>query len=360
MNSLQTNNMKFQMNKETLKQKSDLLREICNENIEMIFDHMGIDVYDHGTYYNCPCPVHLGDNPGGFSWSKELGIWKCFTQNCHLDYGHDIYGLVRAIEKLDFVDAIKFLKNLVRLEYNDETIERIRNKKVINEANIVKKKIIPEESLNRLEWDPIIESYMVEERGFSRPVLKEFDVRYAKKQGTLFFNRIVLPIRDKEGDLVAATARWASKDTDGRPKWLHEGNVNDYLYGFYKTHEHIKRTEIIVLVEGPLGVIKLWEAGIRNAVAVFGTSISRRQQRSILASGAYKLYVAFDNDLAGNRAADKVLSGKGALTYDYLGGYMDVIKVDLGDHSDLDEMSVHEIREIFQRLKEKNSGKNNI
>ncbi len=356
MNFLQTNNMKYQMNKETLKQKSDLLREICNENIEMIFDHMGIDVYDRGTYYNCPCPVHVGDNPGGFSWSKELGIWKCFTHNCHHDYGHDIYGLVRATEGLDFVGAIKFLKNLVDTEYNDETIERIRNKKIIKETNLVKKKVIPEESLDRLSWDPIIESYMIKERGFSRPVLEEFDVRYAKTQGTLFFNRIVLPIRDKEGDLVAATARWAAHDTDGRPKWLHEGNVNDYLYGFHKTASHIQRTERIVLVEGPLGVIKLWEAGIRNAVAVFGTSISRRQQRSILASGAYKLYVAFDNDLAGNRAADKVLYGKGELTHEYLGGYMDVIRVDLGDHSDLDEMSVHEIREIFQKLKEKDSG----
>jgi DNA primase len=344
------------MNKVTSKEGVEFLKEVCNENIEIIFDHLGIDVNDQGRYFNCPCPFHLGDNPRGFSWQKELGIWQCFTHNCQDETGSDVFGLVIASCRTSFPEAVKILQDLVGREYDVETIERIRNKKVINNINVVKKKTIPEEHLNVLGWDPMVVSYMVQERGFSDSVLREFDIRYAKRPGTLFYKRIVLPIRDEDGDLVGATARWANKDTGGRPKWLHEGNVNDYLYGFYKTHEHIQRTEKIVLVEGPLGVIKLWEAGIRNAVAVFGTSISRRQQRAILASGAYKLYVAFDNDLAGNRAADRVLYGKKGSTHDYLGGYMDSVRVDLGDYSDLDEMSVYEIREIFQRLKEKDSG----
>jgi DNA primase len=343
------------MNKAIPKKEIDLIRAVADENIEIIFEHLGIDVFDRGTYYNSPCPVHLGDNSGGFSWSKEHGVWKCFTHSCETTFGQDVYGLVRSMEGVDFLSAVGYVKDLIDHEYTPEVIERIRNKKAVNAANTYLKSIIPEESFNGISWNPAIESYMVKERGFSCPVLKEFDVRYGDRPDGMFHNRIVFPVRDIEGDLVALTARWANTDSKGGPKWLHYRKVNEYLYGYNKTHEHIRRTEKIVLVEGPLGVIKLWEAGVRIGVAVFGTSISRRQQRMILASGANKIYLAFDDDEAGQNATEKVLNGGSGNPCEHLADWMDIEVVDFGDHSDLDEMSVDEIRKIFQKLKEKDS-----
>ena len=355
------NNMKFRTTRAMSKQKIEVLKEVCNENIEVIFDHLGVDAHDHGRYLNCPCPVHLGDNPRGFSWQKEIGVWQCFTHNCQMDAGSDIFGLVMALEEVGFAEALTLLDTLVGDQCDDEALERVRNRSLINSVTSAKKITIPEETFGRLSWDPIIESYMIEGRGFSDKALRDFEVRYANKEGTLFHNRIVLPIRDREGDIVGATARWASPKIEGRPKWLHEGNVNDYLYGFYKTKEFIESTRVIVLVEGPLGVIKLWQAGIRNAVAVFGTSISRSQHRIILSSSAQKCYVAFDNDLAGNRAADNVVTGKGvANSYEYLGDFMNVEKVDMGNNTDLDEMSTHEIRNIFSELKRRDSHEDSV
>jgi len=337
------------------KEEIDLIRAIANENIEVIFDHLGIDPYDRGTYYSCSCPVHVGDNTGAFSWSKELGIWKCFTHNCHGNHGQDVYGLIRSIEEVDFLSAVEYTKNLIDSEYTPDAIERMRNKKVINNANTYKKVTIAEEGFNSMGWNPIIDSYMIKERGFSRSAMEDFDACYGENPDGLFYNRIVFPVRDEEGDLVAATGRWANGDLGGNPKWKHYGKVNEYLYGYHKTMEHIKTTERIVLVEGPLGVIKLWESGIRNAVAVFGTSISRRQQRMILSSQATKIYLAFDDDEAGRKATDKILHGTSGNPCEHLSSWAKIGVVDFGDHSDLDEMSVPGIREIFKKLKENDS-----
>tara|TARA_Y100000590_G_scaffold452111_1_gene594640 strand:+ start:215 stop:1252 length:1038 start_codon:yes stop_codon:yes gene_type:complete len=343
------------------KEKVGLLRELCNEKIDVIFDHLGIDTYDHGRYLNCPCPVHLGDNPRGFSWQKEIGIWKCFTHNCQANTGSDIFGLVMAIEELSFVDTLHLLESIIGTDCSDEVIERIRNKKAISRESQPKKEIIPEKQLEKLVWDPAIESYMISKRGFSSKALNEFEVGYCNTTQALFHNRIVLPIRDRDGDVVGATARWADEEVEGRPKWLHEGNINDYLYGFYKTKDFIESSRVIVLVEGPLGVIRLWQAGVRNAVAVFGTSISRRQHRIILSSSALKCYVAFDNDVAGNRAADSIVYGKGTVNnYECLGKFMNVEKIDLGEHSDLDEMSIPQIRKLFLELKQRDNNEDSV
>ncbi len=92
------------------------------------------------------------------------------------------------------------------------------------------------------------------------------------------------------------------------PKWKNNYGFakSQYLYGFYQNKEDIVRTKTVVLVEGQGDVWRLWEAGIRNAVGLFGTSLSAAQLFTLRTACIVNLVVILDNDPAGIIAREKI------------------------------------------------------
>ena len=314
----------------------ELLKYHCNENIVLIIEELGLDLHDRGAYINGVCPVHEGDNPSGFSWLKSEGRWRCWTNNCHVNSGDDIIGFVRGVTGVTYKEACSFLENLVNVEDTTIIREKIKNKKFVDKFKLIQvsKDYHSEDYIKNLQYHPYLLG-----RGFSKEIIKEFGVGFCDKKNSLFYCRMVIPVRDILGGIVGFTGRTIGRPSENNPKWKHHGTINNHLFGLDKALPFIKESQEIIVTEGPLGVMRLRQAGIKNCCACFGLQMSPKQKRLLLESGAFSIKVAFDNDDAGKKAAERL---KKDLT-----NYFFVAIIELGKHTDIDEMNKDDIMELF-------------
>lgn len=147
--------------------------------------------------------------------------------------------------------------------------------------------------------------------------------------------RLMLPIRDAQGRCCGFSGRSLNGD---EPKYRNSSadllfQKSELLFGLDRAGAEIRRSGEALLVEGPLDVIQLYQAGITNAVAAMGTALSPEQLRLLQRAGARRLLVALDGDAAGLKAiAALIRSSRSVLT----GGGLELSVVDLGHGQDPD------------------------
>ena len=92
------------------------------------------------------------------------------------------------------------------------------------------------------------------------------------------------------------------------PKWMHSKGFQKekWLYNYWKAKNYMLDTGVAILVESPGNVWRLAEAGIYNAVAIFGTAFNNDQKHLLDESGALSIVCLMDNDEAGKKAAAKI------------------------------------------------------
>lgn len=131
----------------------------------------------------------------------------------------------------------------------------------------------------------------------------------SREKGTLydcFRGRLMFPIIDVSGNIVAFGGRVLD---DSLPKYLNSSDTPAFkksknLFALNYAKAHCK--ERLILCEGYMDVIQLHSAGFENAVATLGTAITPEHAR-IMKRYSPKTVIAYDNDGAGQRAADKAL-----------------------------------------------------
>ena len=121
-----------------------------------------------------------------------------------------------------------------------------------------------------------------------------------------FRERVIFPIHNSKGKIIAFGARAMG---DVQPKYLNSPETTWFnkrfeLYGLYQAMQVRERT--LLVTEGYMDVIKLWQHGVTNAVAALGTAIGDTHI-SQLKKRADKTYFSFDGDTAGQKAARKAL-----------------------------------------------------
>lgn len=124
-----------------------------------------------------------------------------------------------------------------------------------------------------------------------------------------FYNRIMFPIYDVQGECIAFGGRIIG---DGQPKYLNSQETpvfhkSEVLFGLDKAKASMAASGIAVVVEGYTDVIALAEAGIENAVATLGTALTAQHIRSLSRHAKHRIIYLFDGDEAGQRAADRAL-----------------------------------------------------
>jgi len=191
----------------------------------------------------------------------------------------------------------------------------------------------------------------LKDRGLTAQTVNEFKIGYAPKNPTynhLFRNRIMIPIQDTLGDYVAFVGRTLG---DEDAKYLNSWESAEYqkgriLFGFAKAFKHIQATERVILVEGQFDLMTLWQNKVYNVVAGSGTGFTPIQAR-LLSRYASKIYLAFDDDQAGQKAeirTRKHLENAGFRSKDIIVGH-------LPDGEDPDSFvrkyGVHEFKKLF-------------
>ncbi len=327
-----------------MKYPAEVYREIREvaDIVEVISKY--IDLKKSGNNYMALCPFHLEKSPS-FYVSPDKNIYHCFGCGASGDvikFVSEIekISLSEAVEKLakDYgVDISKYKKKIVkeRVNYDDYTSVYNRVKSFYN--RILKTEYgskAMEYLKNRGLLDSDIEEYGL---GFSLPKWdflvrrlknQNFDLELMEKFGLIrknqsgnyydfFRNRIMFPIIDLKGNVIAFGARTIGTDkakyiNTPDTKYFNKSNV---LYGLNEAKYHIRDFGYIVIVEGYFDVIAMHKNGFKNTVATLGTSLTK-EHATLLSRFTDKIIMMFDSDQAGQKAISRSIDVFSAGAFD--------------------------------------------
>ena len=287
-----------------------------------------IPVNKKGSNFWCQCPFHDDSNPS-MAVNQEKQFFYCFV--CQ-ESGNAIH-FIRRYENLEFVDAIETLASSagMTVPYENNRLEKSKPSGLVEKA--VK---FYQANLNE-KIAPKAVQYL-KDRKITGATAKKFNIGYAqdKWDGLLnhlgsdtpskeldesglfskkddrfydrFRGRVIFPIRNIKGDVIAMGGRIID---EGEPKYLNSPetsffNKSNELFGLYEVKELEKNIASLIVVEGYMDVIGLYEHGIKNAVATLGTAVTPNHVSKIMRY-TNKIFFAFDGDLAGGKAAWKAV-----------------------------------------------------
>lgn len=276
------------------------------------------------------CPFHKEKTPS-FHVSPERGTWHCF--GC--GEGGDGFSFIEKIEGVDFKGALKILaeKAGVTIEYSgggsrEDASKKDRLREAMSRAGewyaekikdspayaYAKSRGLTDESIQHWDlgyapdaWRDLLEAFtalgFTIEELLSAGLIKEAD----GKPGTYydrFRNRLMFPIRDASGRVVAFTGRTLSPDEQA--KYLNSPETELYhkselLFGMDKAKDAIRTRGFTMLVEGQLDVLLAHQAGFTNAVALSGTALSP-VHLALMKRYSENLMLVLDADPAGFKA----------------------------------------------------------
>lgn len=323
------------------------LSELLVDNCDKLFDKFGLHFSkSSGMILGC-CPIHGGDNKSAFNFYPDghtiRGNWVCRTHNCHKTFKATIIGLVRGLlsakhgwsdgetsKIYPWASTIKWCCEFLGIQWADVKIsaDYSEAKKFLSSANVLQKKRVTTQGIPR---EKIIRSLEIPagfflERGFAPELLKRYDIGLCRQSKNGFLGRVITPVYDDAGkNMVAYSGRTInglcpkceSYHQTSSPcpkseirhlysKWKHSEGINNYLFNFWNAKRFIKESGKVILVEGPLDVLKLEEYGIKNSVAIFGTDISEQQQIILEVSGCLSVILLLDMDEPGRVGCETI------------------------------------------------------
>jgi DNA primase len=198
-------------------------------------------------------------------------------------------------------------------------------------------------------WDAFLSWAL--ERGYQQRLLLESGLITRREEGDnkaydRFRNRIMFPIHNDVGEVIAFSGRILDKDAE-TAKYVNSPETPLFrkgrvLFGLHKTKRGLIEADCAIVCEGQLDLITLFEAGIANVVAPQGTAFTEQQAR-ILKRFVSEVVLCFDADAAGQKAAERSLD---ALLQNNL--IMRVVEMPTSE--DPDSMVRKHGREEFERL----------
>ncbi|MGI8408316.1 MAG: DNA primase, partial [Pyrinomonadaceae bacterium] len=293
------------------------------------------------------CPFHSEKTPS-FSVSPSKGFYKCF--GC--GKGGSVYNFLMEMEGLSFPEAVKavaertgiplpepvddvnYQKNKKKKEAKkkiaDQVIDLNRIALEFWEAELQKKYAKAKAAREYLEtrgiseetqkafhigfspdsWDSLLN--LLKDKGAKDEIVEQSGLVSVKEEKDRVFDRfrgrIMFPILDLNGNPVAFGARAMGSD---EPKYLNSPETPAYtkgrhLYGLFQGKNEIRLKKFVILVEGYLDLIALYQHGITNVVASLGTAFTSEQSK-LLSRFAKKVVINYDGDTAGIEAARKAI-----------------------------------------------------
>lgn len=291
-----------------------------------------------GRNFKAVCPFHNEKSPS-FVISPERQIWHCFGCN----KGGDLFTFIEEYERVDFSEALKLLADKANITLT-KTVFRTKQdekKTKIYEINHLASQFYHYLLTEHPSGKQALQ-YVLEKRGLSPALIKTYTLGFAPHQpdaltsylagkkhyskdelleagvatvrnGRLFDffqNRIIFPIQDSRGNIVAFSGRGLTDQAI--PKYINTKETpvyikGDTVFGLYQAKEAIKKEGKVILMEGEFDVITSFKEGIINAVAIKGTALTENQIR-LLKRFCQKMVFCFDSDPAGTEAQRRSIS----------------------------------------------------
>ena len=320
-----------------------------SDSVQQIKDRLSIldvispyvELHRAGKNFKGKSPFTAEKTPS-FYVSPDRGMYYCFSTS----QGGDMFTFVQAMEGVDFKESLKILAQKAGVELVAEDpkkkTERERWYGALHDATAY--------YVERLEKEPAAAEYL-ENRGVTKATLQKWQIGFAPgppKQGwrmvkehlesqgytkdelyktglikrteggkepyDVFRDRIMFPLNDQSGKVVAFSGRILSKDTEA-PKYVNSPETELYkkselLFGYDKAKQGIRQLNFSLIVEGQFDVVMAHQAGYGNTVAVSGTALTLHHVQ-LLERLSDRVVLALDADRAGiaamRRAAELML-----------------------------------------------------
>ncbi len=307
-----------------------------------------------GSNYATCCPFHGEKTPSFYLFEQRFFCFGCKISG-------DVIDFVRQREGVDFKGALIYLADLYGISippvllgassgYSDNG-SQATNTWIQNQENSSDKKwavdrtrafrlmqaasLFFQDELSHSHSGVAAANYFLS-RGFSQSFQQEHGVGFAPGQGLInhlrklgakddeiialslggkrasdqsvfdfFRNRLMIPISDQWGRVIAFGGRTLEKDQE--PKYLNSKETlffkkGKILFGLAYAKPYIREKKEIIIVEGYMDALKLWHLGLKNCVAVLGTALTEDHLRAIKPLCS-KVYILFDGDGAGFKAS---------------------------------------------------------
>lgn len=293
-----------------------------------------ISIKKQGKNFIACCPFHSEKNPS-FTINPEKQFYYCFSCTSH---GNAIDFLMH-YNQFTFIESIQELATIHGISINQYTNPNFVNNEKNNLYQLMHKLCIFYKNSLMHEKYKYAYKYL-QYRGLNKEIIEKFSIGFApigwnniiKKFGItlfekklldqsgmlsenmktkydLFRNRIMFPIRNISGKIIAFGGRTIINQKT--PKYLNSSDTeifkkSQYLYGLYEAYSKCKNPPNIILVEGYIDVITLTQFGINYAVASLGTSTTKHHIQ-LLFNITNKIICCYDGDHAGKKAAWRTL-----------------------------------------------------
>lgn len=295
-----------------------------------------------GRNYKGVCPFHAEDTPS-FMVSSELQIFKCFGCN----EGGDVFSFIQKIEGIDFPRALEKLADRAGIVLEKKALDpNSGKKKILYELNHLTSEfyhyLLTKHAVGKVGLD-----YLKGKRGLTDQTIRSFMLGYAPREWDLLYKflvkkkyksedilssglviarsnggyvdrfrgRIIFPFTGLDGKIIGFTGRTVF---DENPKYMntsetlvfHKGST---IFALDKAKVSMKK-EGVVFVEGNMDVISAHQNGLKNVVAVSGTSLTTDQLK-LISRYTNDITFCFDSDTAGDAAAHRAISMAEALDF---------------------------------------------
>lgn len=302
-----------------------------------------------GREYKGCCPFHNEKTPS-FTVNDQKGFYHCFGCGAH----GDVVGFLMNHDNMAFMDAVEQLAGLAGMQVPKPTVAEQKkfqrqmslydlmehtakwyaaqlhapeNKKILEYllTRGLSLETIQAFNLGFAPQDDQLLKQSLQKAGYTVDAMKEAglfrDSQRQKGEVYPFFRgRVMFPVLDFQGRCVAFGGRVLPESHGGppdksAPKYINSPETDIYhkgrmLYGLSRARKVIGDGATVVVVEGYMDVIALWQAGFKAAVAPLGTALTENQIEEIwktMPEDARSPVLCFDGDNAGQRAAARSL-----------------------------------------------------
>lgn len=327
-----------------MKFSQDFIEKVAESNnlIDIISQYTQLKPSAGGYMGRCPFPDHP-EKTASFSVSESKQVYHCF--GCKKS--GNLFSFLRDFNGMAFPEAVEYLANRahIPMPVADEADQRrldnyAQKKRLLFQANQVAAEVFFE-SLQKLPSQHPVKMYL-QKRGLSSKTIQEFQIGYALDEWDhlsktferrkitlpiaeearlvrlrtngqtgyydLFRDRIMFPIHSLSGEVVGFGGRIVNK---GEPKYLNSPeslvfHKNKILFGLNHSAKHIRSEDCVLVVEGYMDLVSLYQAGICNVVATMGTALTPEHAKA-LRRLTKNVIVLFDGDAAGINASERSL-----------------------------------------------------
>ncbi|WP_315308430.1 DNA primase [Pseudoramibacter alactolyticus] len=305
----------------------------ANDIIDVVSQYVQLKKSGH-SYMGC-CPFHNERTPS-FSVSQDKQLYHCF--GCGV--GGNVISFVMDKENMSFPEAIQYLAERANIHLPKSTSEddaKYQRKETLYELN----RVLANHYYTLLKHQPDALAYL-KERGIDIRTIKTFGLGYAADQWReacqyltarqfkiddivdsgveikndrgrfydRFRNRLMIPIQNTRDKIIGFGGRILSNEEHGS-KYLNSPeslifSKGTELFNLNRAKKNIVDNQLVV-VEGYMDVIALYQRGVKNTVAALGTAFTS-QHAKLLSRYVDEIILCFDGDQAGENATNKAIA----------------------------------------------------